>query len=107
GDALSGPALEHRHGRFHMAVRRPIRIEGRRFVRDADVIDERRDDSIAPDLIDKATELRGIEHPMILVVARPCYHRRADPAKAPRGAWFLLDQHRSPPAGAPIAPSPP
>jgi hypothetical protein len=45
-----------------MAVRRPIRVEGRLFVRDADVINEGLYDCIAPDLVDKPAELRAIEH---------------------------------------------
>jgi ribokinase len=56
------PALKQRDGLFHMAVRRPVRIEGRRFVRDPDVIDEGRDNRVAPALVGKAGELWHIEH---------------------------------------------
>ena len=63
GQPIAGPALKHRDRRFHMTVRRPIRVKGRRFVRDPDVIDERRDDRIVPDLTDELAELSGIEHP--------------------------------------------
>src|SRR5258708_1845955 len=63
GQPLAGPALEHRDRFFHVAVRSPIRVEGRRLVRDPDIIDEGRDDRIAPDLTDELAELRGIEHP--------------------------------------------
>jgi hypothetical protein len=62
GEPLAGPALEHRNGLFHVAVRRPIRVESGRFVRDSDVIDKGRDDRIAPDLVDKPAELGAIEH---------------------------------------------
>ena len=62
GNLRARPALEQRDGLLHMAMRRPLRIEGRRFVRDPDVIDEGRHDRIAPHLIDKAAELGGVEH---------------------------------------------
>jgi hypothetical protein len=56
------PALEQRHGLVHKAVRRPIRVEGRRFVRDLDVFDQDRDDLVAPALIDEFSGPRDIDH---------------------------------------------
>ena len=62
GDPRSRPALEQLDGIVHIAVLGPLRIEGRRFVRDLDVLDQRRDDIVAPALIDQFPEPVRIQH---------------------------------------------
>ena len=62
GELGPRPALEQRYGILHIAVRRPIRVEGRRFVGDPNVFDQGRDDLIAPALIDQLRRSRDIDH---------------------------------------------
>ena len=61
-DPLPRPALEQRDGLFHIAMRRPVGIESRRFVRDLDVFDQGRDDRIAPALVNEIPKLLDIQH---------------------------------------------
>src|SRR6185437_5789484 len=50
-DLLPRPRFEQRHRLVHVAVLDPFRIEGGRFVGDADVIDQRRKNIIFPDAV--------------------------------------------------------
>jgi hypothetical protein len=61
GELAPGPAGQQRHRVVHIAMRHPIRVEGRRFVGNADVVDELRHDLVGPALLDKAREL-GLIH---------------------------------------------
>ncbi len=51
------PGLEHLHGRFHVAVLLPVRVEVRRLVRDLYVFGDLRDDRVIPHLADKLGRL--------------------------------------------------
>src|SRR4029077_7486383 len=53
-DLLARPALEQRHRLVHMTMLRPARIEGRRLVRNLDVVGERGDNLLVPEAFDEA-----------------------------------------------------
>ena len=57
------PAREQSHGLLHMAVRRPVRVEGRRFIRDPDIFDQGWNNLVTPALIDKFPGPGDIHHP--------------------------------------------
>ncbi len=48
------PPLEERDGVVHVAVARPVRVEGGGLVGDLDVLDELRDDGVVPEPVDVA-----------------------------------------------------
>ena len=114
GEPLSRPALEQPDRLVHIAVRRPIGVEGRRLVRDPDVLDQGRDDRVTPALIDEMSKLPGIQHridprlrpAMLSPAGKPAPRarcRRTVQTKALTGDPCLrLDQHRraGPGAGA-------
>ena len=56
GDPLARPPFEQLDGVLHIAVLFPLRIEGWRFVRDFYVLDQGRDDIVAPALIHQLPE---------------------------------------------------
>src|SRR5262249_20400746 len=66
----------------HIAMRRPLGIEERRFVRDLDVVDEGRDDIVVPALIDVMPELGEVEHATASAVPLML--------SSPRGAAMIL-----------------
>ena len=84
----SRPALEQRDRLVHIAVRRPIGVEGRRFVRDLDVFDQGRDDLVAPALVDVSLGPGDVDHFAISINrARRCPASAADfPQLAPRSS---------------------
>src|SRR5579883_2348807 len=61
-DTRTGPALEQGDCLVHMAVHRPIRVEGGRLVGNADVVDERRNCLFRPKPVDEIPGAGGIEH---------------------------------------------
>ncbi len=65
------PALEHGYGLLHITVRRPVGIEGRRFVRDLDVFGQDRNDLVAPTLVDMFLGLGDIDHLARLLGTQP------------------------------------
>ena len=62
GELCSRPALEQPHGLVHIAVRRPIRVEGRGFVGDADVFYQCRNNLVGPALIDEFPRPFDVHH---------------------------------------------
>ena len=62
GKRCPRPTLEQRYGFVHISVHCPIRVEGRRFVRNFDVLDQRRNDLVLPAPIDRLSGFRDIDH---------------------------------------------
>ena len=76
------PVRKQRDGFFHMAMRSPFGVEGGRFVRDADVIGQCRNDVIVPDAFHEAREFSGIHRCSTLL--------RPEAADVPASAAYRL-----------------
>src|SRR5262249_29092162 len=95
GDLAPRPALEQCHRFVHVAMRRPVRIEGRRFVGNPDVLDQRRHYP--------AAQPPTPDPPQFLST-----HIQPPPGKRPAGTYHRATirrlLHRGTPSGQPGAP---
>src|SRR5262245_55074263 len=73
---LSAPLIDERDGAIHVAVLAPARVETGRLVRDADVVDERRDRGLGPHVLGGGDEAVDVE-PGHITLPRLAHGRRA------------------------------
>src|ERR1700685_3415683 len=60
GDLVARPTFEQLDRIAHITMRGPVGIEGRRFVRNADIFGERGYNRIVPDIANEGFELCGV-----------------------------------------------